>query len=389
MSMAKVSYDEKCGVWWCRLNMGRSAATGRAIRPYRRFPEAATREQAQDAADAWERLMRSNDLGSLLMAYADEVEAMGAPSSRHGARAATAASYRAEARRVAAMMPGKAASEVRPRDLTALYRRMMAPRPKGLGLSPSTAAHAHWFLSGAFKWMVDRGAVESSPVPQAMHPAPGRPDSRPFGADHLAVLVPALEARSREAGLDGEAAFAALVTLATGARVGEVCALRVCDWRPAVPDVAICGTMTTAGGLRRQPETKGGKDRRVTVAREDSDAVALHVAAHAALGLPTGPEAPLVTVDGRFCDPGKVSASFKALCKELGLPKWARYHTLRHTHATQLLVEGIPMGEVSERMGHADVATTIRNYEGWLPGRDAASASAMARVMERARKGAA
>ena len=40
------------GVWCCRPYLGLDAL-GRQIRPYRRFPAASTREEAQALADAW------------------------------------------------------------------------------------------------------------------------------------------------------------------------------------------------------------------------------------------------------------------------------------------------------------------------------------------------
>jgi integrase len=40
-------------------------------------------------------------------------------------------------------------------------------------------------------------------------------------------------------------------------------------------------------------------------------------------------------------------------------------HWLRHTHATALLMSGAPLPLVQQRMGHADVQTTINTY-GWV-----------------------
>jgi integrase len=40
----------------------------------------------------------------------------------------------------------------------------------------------------------------------------------------------------------------------------------------------------------------------------------------------------------------------------------ARLHDLRHVHATMLLVAGVPVHVVAERLGHADPAITLRVY---------------------------
>ncbi len=44
------------------------------------------------------------------------------------------------------------------------------------------------------------------------------------------------------------------------------------------------------------------------------------------------------------------------------------FHCLRHTHATQLLRQGVHPKIVSERLGHASVAITLDIYSHVLPG---------------------
>ena len=40
----------------------------------------------------------------------------------------------------------------------------------------------------------------------------------------------------------------------------------------------------------------------------------------------------------------------------------ARFHNLRHLHATTLLLAGVPVYVVAARLGHADPAVTLRVY---------------------------
>jgi len=44
------------------------------------------------------------------------------------------------------------------------------------------------------------------------------------------------------------------------------------------------------------------------------------------------------------------------------------FHGLRHTYASILLARGVPVKEVSENLGHADVAFTLRIYTHCMPG---------------------
>ncbi len=45
-----------------------------------------------------------------------------------------------------------------------------------------------------------------------------------------------------------------------------------------------------------------------------------------------------------------------------------RFHDLRHTHATQLLKQGVHPKIVSERLGHSNIAITLDTYSHVLPG---------------------
>ena len=57
---------------------------------------------------------------------------------------------------------------------------------------------------------------------------------------------------------------------------------------------------------------------------------------------------------------------FQRLARQVGLPP-IRFHDLRHSHATLLLREGVPVKIVSERPGHASVSLTLDTYSHVLP----------------------
>jgi len=70
--------------------------------------------------------------------------------------------------------------------------------------------------------------------------------------------------------------------------------------------------------------------------------------------------------DGTPWPPNQVSTLFKHLVRGTAL-EWANLHTLRHTHATDLLREGIHPKVVSERLGHSTVALTLDVYSHVMP----------------------
>ena len=78
---------------------------------------------------------------------------------------------------------------------------------------------------------------------------------------------------------------------------------------------------------------------------------------------------------GTPINPSNLYRQFKRLVRESGLPE-IRFHDLRHTHATMLLEAGQPAKSVQERLGHAQVTTTLDTYSHVSPDlQDRAAAS--------------
>ncbi|MFF3624927.1 tyrosine-type recombinase/integrase [Streptomyces sp. NPDC002467] len=60
--------------------------------------------------------------------------------------------------------------------------------------------------------------------------------------------------------------------------------------------------------------------------------------------------------------PESVYKHLGVMKRRLGLPEGMTPHWFRHTHATALLLAGVPDHVVSRRLGHADIQTTINTY---------------------------
>jgi len=82
--------------------------------------------------------------------------------------------------------------------------------------------------------------------------------------------------------------------------------------------------------------------------------------------------------NGEPLRPDSVSASISNLCRKLKLPKGVNLHSLRHTYASVLIKQGVPITTISAMLGHTDVATTMRIYAHMLPGQEDVAAGAFA-----------
>jgi integrase len=90
--------------------------------------------------------------------------------------------------------------------------------------------------------------------------------------------------------------------------------------------------------------------------------------------------------DGTPWLPPTFSSSFRVVVRRSGL-QGVRVHDLRHTHASQLLHDGVPVKAVSERLGHSSIAITLQVYAHSLPGFQEQAATAADRALQAALKG--
>ena len=85
--------------------------------------------------------------------------------------------------------------------------------------------------------------------------------------------------------------------------------------------------------------------------------------------------------DGTVLHPHALSQAFDRAVAKTTLPK-ITIHDLRHTHATLLIKEGVPLKVVSERLGHSSPAFTMATYQHVVPGMQADAANTFAALLE-------
>lgn len=370
------------GIWYAQPYLGK-AADGKQIRPRRSFPSAASKAEAQALADAWyasltiDGKVESALIQDMLLRYIDDRAAKGIALNTQKRWRLYTRTY------VGCYLKGAVASELSVMDLNDFEQRLLAPKARGgQGLSRNTVIGVHHFLRGAYRYWVRAGICQTNPMLDVQKPTEDRHEAVSLDEWDFAALDAAL---SKSCDLEAEEltpesvySFAAWLALHTGLRVGEVCGLRRRDVSARMSYIHVGGKVVenVGGGVTRDDVTKGRRSRNVTIVPDELAAIRRLVAKQDAQRRSFSPDSALVSLDGSFMHPTTVSRAFSRLRDSLKLPKACTFHSLRHTHATWCLANGVDLKTLSERLGHADEATTLRLYAHLLPGRDAFAAQA-------------
>ena len=83
--------------------------------------------------------------------------------------------------------------------------------------------------------------------------------------------------------------------------------------------------------------------------------------------------------DGGPFNPNTLTSHWIRFVRANNLPH-IRFHDLRHSHATLMLLEGIHPKVVSERLGHATIGITLDTYTHLLPSMQHEAAEAIDRI---------
>jgi integrase len=187
--------------------------------------------------------------------------------------------------------------------------------------------------------------------------------------------------RFLDAGARDRLAALYVVAIDTGARQGELFALRWDDVDFAAGTIRIQRSLVELHGNFeiKEPKTKAGR-RTVQVSSCSLDALNQHRQHMLA-------EGPDVRVGLVFCDnvggflrkSNIVRRSFRYTMKQAGVPT-IRFHDLRHYAASLLLAAGINPLVIKERLGHERVETTLAIYSHLMPSAQAEAANKMDKV---------
>jgi integrase len=260
-------------------------------------------------------------------------------------------------------------------------------------VGPGAARHAAKALVAALNYSVRLGIIPASPALKV--PLPPEPQRE------MVVLTPKLVRHflARTAHLPVHPML--VVALGTGMRQGELLGLHWPDVDLAAKTITVRQALTwtrAAGPALKVPKTRNAR-RTITLPCQVVESLRQLRQLREAAGLLRCPVF-CTKRDGKFLswrnvlhrfdaavewadDPnkGRWPAKKDAPKAEPVMPPGFRFHDMRHSHASILLSQGASLKAVSQRLGHANAALTLRIYAHVMPGDDAKLADVMAGVM--------
>lgn len=266
---------------------------------------------------------------------------------------------------------GKPVQKLKPADIETWHTTLKRSGRKGGdgGLSNRTIGHAHRVLSKALREAARHDLVVKNVAAEEGAPKVDDDEMIILNEDQLTELPGKLEEQPIRP--------RAMTAIFTGLRRGELLALRwtsgpkgewsMVDLDRKVIKVREALEETKKHGIRfKSPKTKGSRrditlpDIVVDVLREHRKA---QLEQRMALGLGKLEDSALVfpTLEGGPMSPDAFSAEWRDVADRIGLVG-VPLHSLRHTHASQLIDAGVDVVTISKRLGHSSPAITLKIY---------------------------
>jgi integrase len=229
------------------------------------------------------------------------------------------------------------------------------------GLSPLTRRYIHTIARSALARAVEQQVLARNPADafKKRLPKVDRPELVTLTAAQSAILLQAISKTRLY--------WPVLIALATGMRRGEILALR---WKNVDLQRAVIRVMESLEQTKRSirfKSPKTGRTRAVTVPGFAIEALRYFKREQAEellrIGIAqSGETLVCCREDGAPKQPRSLTHEFIHMMGRVkDLPR-VRFHDLRHSHATQLLMAGVHPKVAQERLGHSTITTTMDLY---------------------------
>ena len=233
---------------------------------------------------------------------------------------------------------------------------------RNAGLKGSTGQRYHGVLHKAFKDAVKRRIIPSHPVDQANRPRKEQFIAAYYNAEEVKQLLELVK--------DDEIYIPILLAAYYGLRRSEVIGLKwsAVDFTENTLTVRHTVHSTEEGIIAKDRLKTKSSYRTLTLEPFVRGELLKHREKQEQMkkvmrSAYSKEYTDYVCVDalGKLYDPDFVTGHFGQLLKKHNLKK-IRFHDLRHSCASVLLAQGVPMKQIQEWLGHSDMSTTANIY---------------------------
>ena len=258
------------------------------------------------------------------------------------------------------LMCQAAAASLHPQVIQAYYGKAVEK------LSARSVHKHHRVLSQSLKYAARQGYLGRNPCDMVDPPTAQKKRMRTMTPSEVAVLLDKAQ---------GSYYYAVIYTaLSSGLRQAELLGLR---WRDIDPDIMMSLSVSQVLYKRhgvcefKQPKTAHSR-RRVAMTPKLAQYLREYRAERESIAWQIGQPLSLDSLvfchaDGRPLDPSVLSHEFARLVRRAGLAG-VRFHDLRHTFASLMLLRGAKPKVISEALGHSSVAFTMDTYSHIIDG---------------------
>lgn len=233
-----------------------------------------------------------------------------------------------------------------------------------IGRSKNTVRKFHELLSSCFRHAEYDGIIEKTPAFDIeIEGSEGQDEKMKYldkaDADKLRLSL----MKGYQPHMTGRAMC--LFALETGARVGEVMAILEEDVDFESETVSINKSYDYSVTKSLQPTKTKNSKREIAVGKETirllEELTAYNKIRYVRLGLRPENRFVFAGHDLKPISTNGANEALKSACRRAGI-KEITFHGLRHTHASILIYEEVPLEYVSQRLGHAKTSTTADIY---------------------------
>ena len=274
----------------------------------------------------------------------------------------TIAAYRRMLEVVYPMIGGIRLNKLRPMALENMLSELRKRKHHGKRINESTAQRYLSVVSAVLSDAKRNEIIEKNPARMLDLPTPQRTVQRIPTRGEVEKLLDALAKEPRHYRLFF------LLSMYTGCRRGELCALKWSDFRSSGDGFLLTASRSrsiVAGKGVMEGSTKNGHSRQIILSSALRGVLLSYrwrLAQEAAKHRRDLSPYLFVNEQGQLLHPDTFTKRLRKIYDAIGFPKEYHLHTLRHFFVSTLLHSGIDKQTVAELVGHADTGFLERTY---------------------------